>query len=307
MISAGVIPAISERICDMQKKRKTKNGCLEKMHPVSLLFLFATVILISMFSGNPLVLALSVLTGQLTHILLCGKKRYLSHLRLMIILAILTAVLNPLFNHRGRTVLTRLPGGNVLTLEAVFYGLYAAMILISVLTWFACFNAVFDTDKQLYVFGKLSPALSMTISMALHFVPEFISRARDIRKLNKSLYADSARGIIGKIRRAMVNFGALLSWALESSVKKAESMKARAYGSGKRSMYSIFRWHGRDFAMITATFVLAFVYILLHISGALKFWFYPVIYGELTAAGALAAYFSMFALGLIPAFFDRAR
>lgn len=95
-------------------------------------------------------------------------------------LMLLTAVLNPLFNHRGLTILCWLPGGNPLTLEAIAYGIAAAGMLAAAISWFYCLNRVFTTDKFVWLFGRIIPFLSLLVSMTLRFVPQFTARARAV-------------------------------------------------------------------------------------------------------------------------------
>ncbi len=76
-------------------------------------------------------------------------------------LLLFSAVLNPLFNHEGATILTYLPDGNPLTLESMLYGVSAAAMMVTVILWFSCYNSVMTSDKFLYLFGRVIPALSL--------------------------------------------------------------------------------------------------------------------------------------------------
>ena len=286
------------------KTEKLKKDCLKDRHPLALLLVFAALIGISMFSGSPVVMII-MCAGSLSLLgILKGRRALLGHIKIMALLALLTAAINPLFNHRGRTVLARFRSGNALTFEAVMYGLYAALILISVISWFACFNYVFDSDKLLYIFGGFSPALALVLSMTLHFVPEFTAKAKEISLINKGNTASDRKGIVAKLKNKIAVFGTLLTWALEGSVKKAKSMRDRGYGSGKRSRYSIFRWQKEDTVMVLTAVFLLTAYIILHILGAFKFWFYPVLYGKIFSAGAIAGYLVIVLLCILPAVFN---
>lgn len=284
---------------------KIRHDCLKTRHPISLLVFFACVIGLSMFSLQPIVLGISSLGSLFIYFRLCGGRKLLSHLKLMLILAILTAIINPLFNHRGRTVLYRFKNGNSLTFEAIFYGFTAALIVVSVLSWFAVFNYIFDSDKLLYVFGRFSPSFALTISMALRFVPEFGRKAKEISRMNRLEYRNSGKkGFVARIKQGAAGLGALLTWALEGSVKKAKSMRDRGFGRGKRTSYSIFRWQTEDTVLLVSTMVMMAVHIALSLLGAFDFWFYPVIYGRIFAAPALCGYAVLLLLMLLPAVFD---
>lgn len=87
-------------------------------------------------------------------------------------MAALAALVNPAFNHEGATILTYLPSGNPLTLESMLYGAAAAVMLASVVLWFSSFNEVITSDKFVYLFGRILPALSLVLSMGAALYPE---------------------------------------------------------------------------------------------------------------------------------------
>ena len=88
-------------------------------------------------------------------------------------MAVFAALVNPAFNHEGATILTYLPSGNPLTLESMLYGAAAAVMLASVVLWFSSYNEVMTSDKFVYLFGRVIPALSLVLSMSLRFIPKF--------------------------------------------------------------------------------------------------------------------------------------
>lgn len=100
-----------------------------------------------------------------------GRKTLFTHLLYMLPLAFLTALINAAFNHEGATILVYLPGENPLTLESVVCSMCAAAMILSVVCWFSCYNEVMTSDKFIYLFGRVSPALSLIFSMTLRFVP----------------------------------------------------------------------------------------------------------------------------------------
>ena len=293
----------------MQKtkgKISLKSDRLAGRHPLSLLAFFACILCICMFTRNPVILGIATVFGFLSLACLTGFRKTLKHFKWMLILAVVTAAINPLYNHRGRTVLARFPSGNALTFEAVFYGFTAALILISMITWFACLNYCFDEDKMLYVFGRLSPAVSLTLSMTLRFVPEFLSKARELDRISAGIYkngessAKKKRGPLLYLKRKIKVFSALLTWALEGSVKRAEGMRDRGYGRTKRTAYSVFKWTMKDTVFTVVPLVKASAYFFFQYKGAFRFWFYPELYGELLAPKALAGYVLLVILVMLP-------
>ena len=57
------------------------------------------------------------------------------------------------------------------------YGLVMAVMLVCTLVWFSCYTVVMTSDKFIYLFGRIIPALSLVLSMCLRFVPKFIKEA----------------------------------------------------------------------------------------------------------------------------------
>ena len=93
---------------------------------------------------------------------------------------LLIACINPAFNHYGVTELFRLKTGPV-TLEAIVYGLVLAFVLYISVLWFSSFHEIMTTDRFVYLFGKLSPDISLVLSMAMRFVPRFTKQLKKIR------------------------------------------------------------------------------------------------------------------------------
>ena len=142
-------------------------------HPVNNFLYFVLVIGCSMFLMHPVFLGLSCLGGMAYYIYLKHWKALKTALWLMLPVFLISAAVNPLFNHQGITLILYLKNGNPLTLESILYGLAAGVMLVSVLNWFSCYQVVMTSDKFIYLFGKAIPAVSLILSMVLRFVPRF--------------------------------------------------------------------------------------------------------------------------------------
>ena len=81
--------------------------------------------------------------------LMKGAKQTAKRILYTLPLFLAAALINPAFNHAGVTVLTYFPNGNPLTEESIFYGAFAAALLLSVICWFSCFNEVMTSDKYM--------------------------------------------------------------------------------------------------------------------------------------------------------------
>ena len=130
-----------------------------------------------------------------------------------------------------------------------------------VIQWFSCYNCVMTTAKFVYLFGRIIPALSLVLSMALRFVPRFTTQLRVIRNGQKAMGRDVTNGsILAKAKHGMNILSILVTWALENAIETSDSMRSRGYGLHGRTAFSIYRYTKRDgwltgaFAILTAVF-----------------------------------------------------
>lgn len=198
------------------------------------------------------------------------------------------AALNALFNHAGVTMLFYLPNGNPVTREALCYGAAAAAMFAAVILWFQCCNAVMTADKYLYVFGGVLPSVSLLLSMALRFVPKFTAHMRAVAAAQASLGCGTREGgAWQRLRSGARVLSVTVSWALESGITAADSMKSRGYGAGRRTYFGNYRFTRRD-GLLSAVLALALAGVCVGIGrGALYVRYYPSIH--IGSAGALGA------------------
>ncbi|MGN1008761.1 MAG: energy-coupling factor transporter transmembrane component T, partial [Butyricicoccus sp.] len=216
-------------------------------HPTINFLYFGLVLLFSMFFMHPVCLIIS-LTGALTYnIYLNGRKAVRFSLLYMLPMMLMAALVNPAFNHEGATILTYLPSGNPLTLESILYGLAAAAMMAAVILWFSCYNAVMTSDKFVYLFGRIIPALSLVLSMTLRFVPKFKAQLHVVSEAQRCVGRDVSNGsLFQRIRNAVMIISIILTWAMENAIETADSMKSRGYGLPGRTAFSIYRFDDRD-------------------------------------------------------------
>lgn len=236
-------------------------------HPLSSFLYFISAFCITMFSRNPVVMAIS-LFGAFVFLI---SMRALKGVWVYIILFALTTLTNPIFSHNGVTVLFFL-NGNPITLEAIFYGAYLGAMITAVLMWFSCYNIVITSDKFLCLFGRVTPKAALVVSMALRLVPQFITDGKNMLEIHGNLGAEK-RGLIEKIKKYVAVFSSLITRSLEGAVEKSASMKARGYGKNKRVNYSRFRIKLSDIALIFLT-VFGFI-IIVFFCKAMNFNYYP--------------------------------
>ena len=155
-----------------------RNNAFSTIHPAVIFTWFTAVLLFSMFFMHPVLIAVSLVCSFGYSIVLNGKKAVRFNLLYMLPLLLFMAALNPAFNHAGVTILFYLPNGNPITLESILYGAAAAAMFISVIMWFACYNAVMTSDKFIYLFGRIIPALRLFCLWFYGLCPGTMRRSR---------------------------------------------------------------------------------------------------------------------------------
>lgn len=216
-------------------------------HPGVNFLYFGLVLVFSMWFRHPVTLAFSLAGAFAWSVYLGGRRAVGRNLLYMIPMALFSALLNPAFNHEGATILTYLPSGNPLTLESMVYGVVSAVMLVTVICWFSCYNKIMTSDKFVYLFGRVIPALSLVLSMALGFVPRFASQLKVVSSAQKCVGRDVSNGSLSqRARHGIRILSIMVTWSLENAIETADSMKSRGYGLPGRTAFSIYRLDARD-------------------------------------------------------------
>lgn len=248
-----------------------------KCHPAVNFLFFVGAIGMSVVVQHPAYLLAGVVTGAIYYLLLNGKKGWNTILGLLPMFLILTAI-NPLFNTLGETPLFHL-GSRPYTLEALLYGAALASMFVIMMLWFGCYNKVLTSDKFTCLFGNLIPSISLLLVMVFRMVPSFIRKTQQIIGARKSI----GKGISEtattreKLQDGGTVLGALTSWALEGSVVTGDSMRARGYGTAKRSSFMIYRMTQADWILLVVMLTLLGVTIVAACFGQFAAEFVPVI------------------------------
>ena len=275
------------------RNRDTFSSC----HPLINFLYFALVMVFTMFFMHPVSLVISLASALTYAISLNGSRAVRFSLLYMLPMMLLAAIVNPVFNHEGATILTYLPTGNPLTLESMVYGVASALMLASVITWFNCYSEVMTSDKFVYLFGRVIPALSLVLSMTLRFVPKFKQQLHVVSEAQRCVGRDVSDGSnLQRMKNGITILSIMVTWSLENAIETAESMKSRGYGLPGRTAFSIYRFDDRDKAVL-AWLVFCGGYILAGwLAGGLDWRYYPTVKG--TSVTAFTASFQLVYLAL---------
>lgn len=219
----------------------------EQLNPFTAAVYYLCVLGIIMFSMNPLLLCIALVTSAVGAVIsgTADKKAHLFSAAVFLV----AAVLNPLFVHKGMTALFFL-NDRPITLEATFYGLCAAMMLTAALYRLRDLSKAMTSDKVLYLFGRFSPKLALLLSMTIRYVNLFKARWRSIVDSQRALGLFHDGNLIDAIRGRARVLSILITWTLENGIITAESMEGRGYGTGRRTSYAEYRVHTADVVLM---------------------------------------------------------
>ncbi len=270
-------------------------------HPLVNFLYFGLVLVFSMVFLHPVCLAISMGCAFAWSCSLGGRKALKFNLLGLLPMMIFMAAMNPLFSHEGATILAYFPDGNPLTLESIWYGIGAAAMLVTVVCWFSCYNKVMTSDKFVYLFGRVIPALSLVLSMVLRFVPKFKEQLHVVSNAQKCVGRDAGSGsLLQKIKHGIRILSVMITWALENAIETADSMKSRGYGLPGRTSFSLYRFDGRDQGALAFLIGAGVYLVLMAVKGELYWQFYPITKGAAVTAWSLSAWLCYLALCAMP-------
>ncbi len=209
---------------------------------------------------------------------------------------LLIALLNPLWNQHGATPLVVI-NRHVVTLEALQYGIMAGLRTAAVLYACALFSQVMTKEHILYLMRHSTPKLALVCSMALRYLPLMRRRYAEIRQAQLAIGKISDETLIDRITGGLRVFSILLTWSLEHGIVTANSMEARGYGIGKRSVAQTYPFTCDDGMMLGGTLLCGGWLMGCLLTGVCDVTYYPLYaaaernvwyYGAWAAAGLLS-------------------
>ena len=227
----------------------------DSYHPAINFIFFAAAITCTIWFDHPVFLAISYVAAILYSVKLNGKRGLIFDL-VLIPLMVLYVLWYSYYTHFGVTVLGQNFFGNDMTLESIVYGFVIAVTVAAVSMWMSCFFAVVSSDKVVYLFGRISPKLSLFLSILLRSVPRIKQTARRIEISQEGVGKGYRQGNIGRRFLNLVRLiSILITWTLENFIESTQSMKSRGYSLRGRTAFSIYRFDNRDRSFVVILFL----------------------------------------------------
>ena len=276
-----------------------------RYHPVVNLIFYLLVLGTTMFQMSVGLVFISLFSAVVYYFML-KKTEGLKYCAVVVGIIIVSAIINPMFSHKGGTLLFYLFTGNPVTLESIIYGLISAIIIGAMLLWFSTFNQVMGVERILGAIGKVLPNVSLLITMIMRFIPQYTRHQRKVsmvNKVNKRNYGEKINllnrektekenvieackkqkkkngidKIIYSIKEGSRTFSITTTWALENSIYTADSMKARGFGTGRRTNYSNYKFQKRDYLLMGWLVILWLVVVFSLEREKVYTYYYPFI------------------------------
>lgn len=245
---------------------------MPELHPLLGLMYFAAVLAGTLLFSQPVFLLLSLLCA-LGRLLRLRGRRVLPGAALLLLAALLYALWYGLYHHFGLTTLWENAIGNPITLEALACGLHRGLTAAAVLLWLLCLQASTSADRVVWLFGRLSPHLSLFFSILLGTLPRLRARSRQLRAARLGLGRSPSP--LQRGREALTRWGVLLHWLAEDLIARADAMRSRGYTLPGRSAFSLYRFTDRDRLWLLALWACACPLLSGHLLGQTTLRFDP--------------------------------
>lgn len=276
------------------------NRAFSAFHPSVSFVFFAVMFGFTMLFMHPVFLGVTLISALIFSFILNGRRGVKLGLIFYLPMFLLIAISNPLFNHRGKTILFYFMD-NPITLEAILYGICSAISLVAIIAWFSCYNKVITSDKFLYLFAKITPAVALLITMTIRMISKLKYQLKTISNAQHTIGLDQSTGnLIERVKKGMRVMSILLSWSMEEAIETADSMKARGYGLEKRTSFSLFKFDKRDGLVLGVISVLAGICFGGYFLGYGTIQFYPSIMPVNLSTQAIVLYLVFAVLAFLP-------
>lgn len=243
-------------------------------HPaVPALYIVLTLGL-TMFSMQPVLIALSLAGGLAYGLATRGAARTVGALRWQLPVILIIAVLNPLFSASGSTELFRI-GVRAVYLESMVYGMCMGGLFVASVLWFEAAASMLEYDKVLALLGNAAPVIALMISMCMRLIPQFLRRGRTVLAVQDAIDMPG-RAPTDPVRSRLRASTVLMGWGMEDSLERADAMRSRGWGAAtRRTTYARYRLACGDAAALVGLAVFGAAAVAVAWTATTQYSFYP--------------------------------
>ena len=243
-------------------------------HPaVPALYMVLTLGL-TMFSMQPVLIALSLAGGLAYGFATRGTVRTLGALRWQLPVILIIALVNPLFSASGSTELFRI-GMRAVHLESLVYGLCMGGLFVASVLWFEAAASMLEYDKVLALLGNAAPVIALMISMCMRLIPQFLRRGRTVLAVQDAIDMPG-RKPADPVRSRLRASSVLMGWGMEDSLERADAMRSRGWGAvPRRTTYARYRLGRSDVVALVGLALFGAVAVAVAWIATTQYSFYP--------------------------------
>ncbi len=234
----------------------------EQSHPAVNFLYFAAVIAGALVFRHPVYLGIAFFCA-VVYCVKRNKRKAVIFTLILIPLILLFALYYSTYHHFGMTELRTNIIGNRVTLESMVYGLVLGASIAAFLIWMGCVFSVFTTDKVVYLFGKVSPRLSLFLAVLLRLIPRIKKEASKINAAQRGIGRGCDQGnFFRRVFNWVRIFSMMITWTIQTLTSGSDSMRARGSSLRGRTAFSIYRFDNRDRSYVVVMFTFLTVIIM---------------------------------------------
>jgi energy-coupling factor transport system permease protein len=271
-----------------------KDTLIHGLHPAAALLMTVALAAAALLLENPLYTAV-ICAGVIALIVNAEVwEECKTFMRIGLVVALLMVIINPLINNQGEHILIygpRIPlWGHVdITLEALLYGMSAALRVFTVILIFGFASTVLNPDDLLGMFSRFSFRSSLSAALAVRLYPSMVSEAREMKQVQLARGVELKGGSRwSRVKSHVPMLFSLFQGSLDRAASIAESMSARGFGSGRRTRLKRHLWRIRDSMIAALSLVVLAVATVAVVLGRGGYSFFPTPHNPWTDLSLVA-------------------
>lgn len=254
---------------------------LQTFHPAAVLIYLSVLLILSLIFENPLYLLSMLILLAILIINVDGFDAWKGFLKAGVFLMLIIMIINPIVIKAGNTIICHGPslpflGKLDISMEALYFGVASSIRLLVVISIFCLYNLTINPDKVLNLFSFVAAKSILMISLSTRMFPTMVRDLKRIKEVQELRGVDFDEGSLwNRTKKYSYLYNIMLLSSLHGAMEIAESMQARAYGSGKRSVYKRSIIRPRDIIIIIGSFLGLFFALWGFQYGYGQYTFYP--------------------------------
>lgn len=260
----------------------------DSYHPIINFIFYIAVFVCICILNHPIFITIAYIVAFAWSVKLNGRKALQFNLCLILCLLAYT-VWYASYHHFGVTNLWQNDIGNWITVESIVYGFARGVKAAAVIMEFSCVLATVTSDKITYLLGRVSPKLSLFVSILLRSIPRIKNQMRKIDVARQGVGRGIGQGnLFWRLWHLIGLLSITITWGMEHLIESAMSMKSRGYSLKGRKAFAIYRFDDRDRCFLIGIVACIVLTYMAHILGETMMYYDPmIVWKPITGASIL--------------------